>query len=133
MVALRSPRASVPRCLLWIGRRSKVRLAMIHAIVGYRWIRRNSGADVHADRMNLSVTQYRRECQAIFVTNELRDLRIHCGELFRASRKIGTAAGGSRNSLQQTIRFIKLRRSRSSMIQRGFLFSIVLRAPQLAA
>src|SRR5712692_242291 len=102
---------------------------MIHAIVGRRSVWGGGGADAHLDGMNLSVMHRWSERKAVFVADELRDFRVHGGELFRAPWEIGTAAGGLGDPLQKPVGFIKLRRCRSRIVRGSFFLSVALGTP----
>ena len=87
-------------CNPLLGRRRKIRLAMIDAI---RSANRGYGlgtADAHLDRVDAAISLRRCKRQAIFVADKLRNLSVRGLEFLFGCGEVGAATCGFSHALQ---------------------------------
>src|SRR6266581_2836176 len=108
---------------LGCGRR-EIRPAVIQAIRRRSRVCGWNFEEINADfdGVNEAVPDGRRERQAVFMTDELGDLRVGFVECFRAGWKIGAASCGFGHLFQELVGLLELLRSLRGIRCGTFLF-----------
>ncbi len=117
------------------GRRCEVSLAMVDAISRSLCVRHLGLWSVYADLdgVDEAVANGRRERQAVFMADELRDLGVHGIEFSCVRGEVGAAAGRFRHLLQEFAGLFELLLCLARLCRRRFLFVAGLRVLQAAS
>ncbi len=98
---------------------------MIYAVRGARTVCCGvlRGVNAHLDGMKETVAGGRRECQTVFMPDDLRDLRIDGVEFFCVHGKISAPARSFGHPLQELVRLFELLRGLRGICRGNFLLS----------
>ncbi len=106
-------------------RRCEVSLAMIHPVRGGRifcgWVLR--GVNANLDGMREAIANGRRKRQAVFMTDELRNLRIDGVEFFGVPGEISASARSFGHPLQNLIGLLELLRDLRGICRGNFFLA----------
>src|SRR3989442_8164473 len=98
---------------------------MIYAVKGARSVCGGflRGVNANLDGMKEAVTRGRRECQTVFMPDDLRDLRIDGVEFSCVHGEIGAPARSFGHPLQEFVRLFELLRGLRGICRGSFLLA----------